>query len=76
MCMSSKADIVLRVLMNENKLVIIMWAALIFFASIFIAESYYTWHQHSEQCKNANGILFHDRTDYICIKSKYIIPLK
>ena len=70
------ADIVWRVPVNENKLVVIMWAALIILASIFLAESYYTWRHHSEQCKDANGTLFHDRTDYICIKSKYIIPLK
>ena len=62
--------------MNENKLVIIMWAALVLFGSIFIAESYYIWHQYSEQCKDANGTLFHDRTDYICIKTKAVIPLK
>ena len=68
--------IVLRVLMNENKLVIIMWVVLGFLASMFIAESYYTWHQYSEQCKDANGTLFHDRTDYICIKTKAVIPLK
>ena len=76
MFMSSKVGIVLRVMMNENKLVVGMWIALVLLGSIFIAESYYIWHQHSEHCKNANGILFHDRTDYICIKSKYIIPLK
>jgi hypothetical protein len=62
--------------MNENKLVIIMWAALVLFGSIFIAESYYTWRQYSEQCKDASGTLFHDRTDYICIKTKAVIPLK
>ena len=62
--------------MNENKIVIIMWAALMLLGSIFIAESYYTWHQHSEKCKGANGTLFHDRTDYICIKTKAVIPLK
>jgi hypothetical protein len=62
--------------MNENKLVIIMWVALVLLASVFIIESYYTWHQYSEQCKNANGTLFHDRTNYICIKTKAVIPLK
>ena len=62
--------------MNENKLVIIMWVVLGFLASMFIAESYYTWHTHSKQCAEANGTLFHDRTDYICIKTKAIIPLK
>ena len=62
--------------MNENKIMIALWVTLIIMGSLFIIQSYVIWHDNYTRCQSANGTLYHDRTDYICIKTKAVIPLK
>ena len=62
--------------MNENKIMVALWTALIIMGSLFIIQSYVIWRDNYAQCQAANGTLYHDRTDYICIKTKAVIPLK
>jgi hypothetical protein len=55
---------------------IALWVTLIIMGSLFIIQSYVIWHDNYTRCQSANGTLYHDRTDYICIKTKAVIPLK
>ena len=62
--------------MNERKIVIGMWIVLIVLSILFASQSYVRWQSHYKQCEEAKGTLFHDRYDYICIRTKAIIPLQ
>lgn len=63
--------------MSENKLMIVLWTGLIVFASILVLALYHERSELSKQCADSSGTLIMTKSsDYICIKTKSIIPLK
>lgn len=62
--------------MSENKIMIILWSGLICLVPILVFGLYHERTEHAKQCTEANGTLISTKTDYICIKTKAIIPLK
>ena len=68
--------IVWKVMMNENKLMIVLWVGLIIFGVILTLGLYHERSEYSKQCGDANGTLIMTKSDYICVKTKAIIPLK
>ena len=62
--------------MNENKLMIILWSGLIILGTALAFALYHERSEYSKQCAEVNGTLIMTKIDYICIKTKAIIPLK
>jgi len=62
--------------MNENKIMISLWAGLICLVPILVFGLYHERSEYYKQCTEANGTLISTKTDYICIKTKAVIPLK
>jgi hypothetical protein len=62
--------------MTDRQIMISMWAGLFCLVPILVFGLYQERTEHAKQCAEANGTLIATKTDYICIKSKYIIPLK
>jgi hypothetical protein len=54
-----------------------MWAGLFCLVPILVFGLYHERSEYSKQCGDANGTLIMTKSgDYICIKTKAIIPLK
>jgi hypothetical protein len=63
--------------MNENKLMAILWVGLFCLVPILVLALYNERSEYSKQCGDANGTLIMTKSgDYICIKTKAIIPIK
>ncbi len=62
--------------MSEKQIMISLWAGLICLVPILVFGLYHEQTEHAKQCTEANGTLISTKTDYICIKTKAIIPLK
>jgi hypothetical protein len=53
-----------------------MWAGLLCLVPILVFILYQERSEYSKQCADANGTLIMTKNDYICVKTKAIIPLK
>jgi hypothetical protein len=53
-----------------------LWAGLFCLVPILVFGLYHERSEYSKQCAEANGTLIATKTDYICVKTKAIIPLK
>ena len=54
-----------------------MWAGLLCLVPILVFGLYHERSEYSKQCGDAGGTLIMTKSDnYICIKTKAIIPLK
>lgn len=54
-----------------------MWAGLLCLVPILVLTLYHERSEYSKQCADASGTLIMTKSsDYICIKTKAIIPLK
>jgi len=62
--------------MSEKQIMISLWAGLICLVPILVFGLYHERTEYSKQCTEANGTLISTKTDYICVKTKAIIPLK
>jgi hypothetical protein len=62
--------------MSERKIMIGMWTTLIVLLPLLIFGLYQERSEYSKQCADANGTLIATKTDYICVKTKALIPLK
>ena len=66
--------------MSEKQIMISLWAGLTCLVTILlyilVSGLYHERTEYSKQCTEANGTLISTKTDYICIKTKAIIPLK
>jgi hypothetical protein len=55
---------------------IILWSGLIILGTALAFALYHERSEYSKQCAEVNGTLIMTKSDYICIKTKAIIPLK
>lgn len=62
--------------MNDRQIMISLWAGLFCLVPILVLGLYYERTDLSKQCAEANGTLIMTKSDYICVKTKAIIPLK
>jgi hypothetical protein len=62
--------------MSDRQIMISLWAGLFCLVPILIFGLYHERSEYSKQCTEASGTLIHTKTDYICVKTKAIIPLK
>jgi hypothetical protein len=63
--------------MSDRQIMISMWAGLFCLVPILVFGLYHERSEYSKQCGDANGTLIMTKSgDYICIKTKAIIPLK
>jgi hypothetical protein len=62
--------------MSDKQIMISLWAGLICLVPILVFGLYHERTEYSKQCAEANGTLISTKTDFICIKTKAIIPLK
>jgi len=63
--------------MSENKIMIGLWVGLICLVPILVFGLYHERSEYSKQCDDANGTLIMTKSgNFICIKTKAIIPLK
>jgi len=62
--------------MSDKQIMIGLWAGLICFVPALVFGLYHERSEYSKQCAEANGTLITTRSDYICVKTKAIIPLK
>jgi len=53
-----------------------LWTGLICLVPILVFGLYQERSEYSKQCTEANGTLIMTKSDYICVKTKAIIPLK
>jgi len=53
-----------------------LWTGLICLVPILVFGLYHERSEYSKQCTEANGTLIMTKSDYICVKTKAIIPLK
>lgn len=53
-----------------------LWAGLFCLVPILVLGLYYERTDLSKQCGDAGGTLIMTKSDYICVKTKAIIPLK
>ena len=53
-----------------------LWAGLFCLVPILVFSLYHERSEYSKQCADASGTLIMTKSDYICIKTKAIIPLK
>jgi hypothetical protein len=61
--------------MSDKQIMIGLWAGLICLVPILVFGLYQERSEYSKQCAEANGTLIATKTDYICVKTKAIIPL-
>ena len=61
--------------MSDKHIMISMWVTLIVLVPILVFGLYHERSEYSKQCAEANGTLIVTRSDYICVKTKAIIPL-
>jgi hypothetical protein len=62
--------------MTDRQIMISMWAGLFCLVPILVLVLYHERSDLSKQCADANGTLIMTKSDnYICIKTKAIIPL-
>lgn len=62
--------------MTDRQIMISLWAGLICLVPILVFGLYHERSEYSKQCTEANGTLIMTKSDYICVKTKAIIPLK
>ena len=63
--------------MNDRQILISLWAGLFCLVPILVLLLYHERTEYSKQCADGNGTLIMTKSgDYICIKTKAIIPLK
>jgi len=63
--------------MSDKQIMISMWVTLIVLVPILVFGLYKERSEYSKQCDDANGTLIMTKSgNYICIKTKAIIPLK
>jgi hypothetical protein len=62
--------------MSDKQIMISLWAGLICLVPILVFGLYQERSEYSKQCAEANGTLITTKSDYICIKTKAVIPLK
>lgn len=62
--------------MSDRKIMISLWAGLFCLVPILVLGVYNERTELSKQCEEANGTLIMTKSDYICVKTKAIIPLK
>jgi len=62
--------------MNDKQIMMGLWAGLICLVPILVFGLYKERSEYSKQCAEANGTLIATKSDYICVKTKAIIPLK
>ena len=62
--------------MSDKQIMIGMWTTLIVLVPILVFGLYHERSEYSKQCTEASGTLIVTKTDYICVKTKAIIPLK
>jgi hypothetical protein len=62
--------------MSDKQIMISMWVTLIVLVPILVFGLYHERAEYSKQCTEANGTLIATKNDYICVKTKAIIPLK
>jgi len=62
--------------MTDRQIMIGLWAGLICFVPALVFGLYHERSEYSKQCADANGTLIMTKSDYICVKTKAIIPLK
>ena len=62
--------------MSDKQIMISLWAGLICLVPILVFGLYHERSEYSKQCTEANGTLIMTKSDYICVKTKAIIPLK
>ena len=63
--------------MTDRQIMISLWAGLLCLVPILVLALYNERSEYSKQCGDANGTLIVTKSgDYICIKTKAIIPIK
>ena len=62
--------------MTDRQIMISLWAGLFCLVPILVFGLYQERSEYSKQCTDANGTLIMTKSDYICVKTKAIIPLK
>jgi hypothetical protein len=62
--------------MSDRQIMISLWAGLFCLVPILVLGLYHERSEYSKQCADANGTLIMTKSDYICVKTKAIIPLK
>ena len=63
--------------MNDRQIMISLWAGLFCLVPILVLGLYHERTDLTKQCADASGTLIMTKSDnYICIKTKAIIPLK
>ena len=63
--------------MTDRQIMISLWAGLFCLVPILVFGLYHERSEYSKQCGDAGGTLIMTKSDnYICIKTKAIIPLK
>jgi hypothetical protein len=62
--------------MSDKHIMMGLWAGLICLVPILVFGLYHERAEYSKQCTEANGTLIATKNDYICVKTKAIIPLK
>ncbi len=62
--------------MTDRQIMIGLWAGLICFVPALVFGLYHERAEYHKQCAEANGTLIATKSDYICVKTKAIIPLK
>lgn len=62
--------------MTDKQIMISLWTGLFCLVPILVIGLYHERSEYSKQCTEANGTLIATKTDYICVKTKAIIPLK
>ena len=62
--------------MSDRQIMISLWAGLFCLVPIMVLGLIHERSDLTKQCAEASGTLIHTKTDYICVKTKAIIPLK
>jgi len=62
--------------MNDKQIMISLWVGLICLVPVLVFGLYQERSEYFKQCAEANGTLITTRSDYICVKTNAIIPLK
>lgn len=62
--------------MTDRQIMISLWTGLLCLVPILVFGLYHERSEYSKQCADANGTLIMTKSDYICVKTKAIIPLK
>jgi hypothetical protein len=63
--------------MTDRQIMISLWTGMFCLVPVLVFTLYQERSNYSKQCTDANGTLIMTKSDnYICIKTKAIIPLK